>query len=254
MGLLGLAALLALVSWIMAREMRLRPGAGIFRAVALGFLPFAGLNFFSLAALEREPQAWEAAKKLFEGEFFRLMLKSGSALNEGQLKELSTLLFKVQAGLNCVVWLALVTALAALIRSRLVKKGKVIPSKSMTRWKAPDLLIWVVLLPGALLLFGKRGWLGEVEPWLQASGLNILVLMGAVYLFQGFLVVAERLNQWGVPKPAALLLASSLVLLAASPKGAGLAFGVLALGLFETWFDFRGLIAPDKEDSERRKP
>lgn len=98
-------------------------------------------------------------------------------------------------------------------------------SEALHGWSLPYGWVWVTILGGCLLLVPV-----EVARWI---GVNVLILMGTVHFFQGISVVASFFQRRGVPPFLrgifyALVFLQHFVLLA-----------VMAIGLFDIWFDFR---------------
>ncbi len=100
------------------------------------------------------------------------------------------------------------------------------PFDSWYEWRAPEPLVFVLILGGLALLPGH-----EVT---TAIGLNVLIVVGLVYVWQGLAVVGFAFRVRRVPMPL---------------RGAGYALAVLqpalavmvgVLGLADLWADFRG--------------
>jgi uncharacterized protein YybS (DUF2232 family) len=94
-------------------------------------------------------------------------------------------------------------------------------------WKAPDYLVWVVI-GCALALFLPI-------PVIKVIGLNGLLILMAVYFFQGIAIVSYYFNKKRFPKILrvflyTLMALQQLVLLA-----------VIGLGFFDLWINFRRL-------------
>lgn len=99
------------------------------------------------------------------------------------------------------------------------------PDHSFTRWKAPEEMVWVFIAAGFafFLLSGTA----------SAVALNVLLLSGAVYLFQGVAVIHHFLRKAKIP---AVLMAIGYFLLFSQPP---LLVAASALGLAEVWAGFR---------------
>jgi uncharacterized protein YybS (DUF2232 family) len=94
-------------------------------------------------------------------------------------------------------------------------------------WKAPDYLVWVVI-GCALALFLPI-------PVIKVIGLNGLLILMAVYFFQGIAIVSYYFNKKRFPKILrvflyTLMALQQLILLA-----------VIGLGFFDLWINFRRL-------------
>jgi uncharacterized protein YybS (DUF2232 family) len=122
-----------------------------------------------------------------------------------------------------VVWANLIMAKALLIRRRL-------PVPEFGRlecWKAPEVLVWVVITAGASLMIPHTA--------LKLIGVNVLMVMITIYFFQGIAIVAYYFDRKGVPRPLRIFLYSlaavqQLILLL-----------IIVMGFFDVWFNFRRL-------------
>jgi len=116
--------------------------------------------------------------------------------------------------------------------ARIMKKvsGRV-PFGELDRWKAPEHLVWGVVLAG-LIVFLDIGAL-------KAVGVNSLIVLFVVYFLQGMAIVSYHLKKRGT---SALLKGLGYFVLV---RYMGLL--VAMIGLFDVWFDFRRL-SPPKEN------
>jgi uncharacterized protein YybS (DUF2232 family) len=97
----------------------------------------------------------------------------------------------------------------------------------LSRWKLRDRYVWLVIIPGLLVLLP----VGEVK----IVGLNVLIIMLFLYLFQGLSIINFYFNTKQVPTFIRaigyfLIFAQQFVLLL-----------VVGLGLIDVWVDFRKL-------------
>jgi hypothetical protein len=90
-------------------------------------------------------------------------------------------------------------------------------------WKAPEALIWPVIVFAGMSLLGKGG--------VASVGTNALFCLLAVFGIQGLSILSFMLDLWKIHGPMRSL-AYVLALLVMLPL-------VLAIGFFDTWFDFR---------------
>jgi uncharacterized protein YybS (DUF2232 family) len=124
------------------------------------------------------------------------------------------------------------TAVGALLNYGLVRiiwrrwGGKPpLPEVTLTRWKAPEACVWVLIASGICYVVPLPG--------MQVVGVNMLLLISPVYLVQGLGVMVFYLNRTSVP---AMLRSLTYIFLVIQPL---LLVGVTAFGLFDLWFDFR---------------
>ncbi len=96
-----------------------------------------------------------------------------------------------------------------------------------SHWKAPELLVWMVIVSGGLLLLPYGS--------LKIAALNALMVGGVIYLFQGLAIVGYYFGRWKLP-PVFRAVAYGIILLQQF-----FTLGAMLLGLFDTWFDFRRL-------------
>ena len=100
----------------------------------------------------------------------------------------------------------------------------------LSRWKAPENLIWILIANGAMLLI-------PVE-WVQIIGLNLLLICLFVYFLQGlsvigFLFKAKNVHRlFRIPCYFLIFAQQYIILL------------VIALGIIDLWVDFRKFINP----------
>jgi hypothetical protein len=101
-------------------------------------------------------------------------------------------------------------------------------------WKCPDWMVVFFIVASALVLMQYD--------LLHTIGLNLLIVVGQIYFFQGLAIVATaamelnwaRLLRWVIY----ILILSQIYIM----------IGVAALGLFDTWFNFREMIRNKKGD------
>jgi len=100
----------------------------------------------------------------------------------------------------------------------------------LDHWKAPELLVWPVIACGILLLV----------PSLAAKtvGLNGLVVLMLVYFFQGMAIIAYFFRKKQIPRIARIVLYALIALQQV------VMLGVVAVGFFDTWFNFRKIGKP----------
>ena len=100
----------------------------------------------------------------------------------------------------------------------------------LDHWKAPELLVWPVIACGALLLV----------PSLAAKtvGLNGLVVLMLVYFFQGMAIIAYFFRKKQIPRIARIVLYALIALQQV------VMLAVVAVGFFDTWFNFRKIGKP----------
>jgi uncharacterized protein YybS (DUF2232 family) len=96
---------------------------------------------------------------------------------------------------------------------------------NLNEWKAPESLVWVVILSGLLLLVPHQG--------VKLLGVNGLIIMMMIYFFQGIAIVSFYFEKKQFPR----MLRGLLYGLIALWQPALLL--VVVAGLFDMWIDFR---------------
>jgi uncharacterized protein YybS (DUF2232 family) len=135
--------------------------------------------------------------------------------------------------LSCALLVSWLNAMVALRFCRL-HLLPLPPWGEWSRWKAPEHLVWVLIISGfSFLLPGAL---------LKTVAANILLIVGTVYFLQGLAIVAFYCEQWKLPRVLRAILYGFFLLQQFATLGA------VIVGLFDTWFDFRRLTrkpAPD---------
>lgn len=114
-------------------------------------------------------------------------------------------------------------ALKGLLKRRGIEEYKAEP----TVWQSPEFVVWILIAGGMLLLLRNE--------WAGALGLNLLIVTGAIYLFQGMAIVAFYFKKMEAPLFLRIL-GYSLILFQQM-----FTILVMGFGLFDLWFDFRRL-------------
>jgi len=126
-----------------------------------------------------------------------------------------------------VVWLNMILSRAIWRRATGEETGP-----PLNLWKTPEWLVFVALGAGFGLLM-PMGWISNVA-------LNILLLCGLIYFYQGLAIVAFIFHQCQVPK---IIRALGYPLLLLKP----VTILVIGVGLVDLWFDFRRLHRPPSQ-------
>jgi uncharacterized protein YybS (DUF2232 family) len=100
--------------------------------------------------------------------------------------------------------------------------------EKLTLWKAPEFMVWFVIAGGLMLLLPVGN--------LSLPGINLLIVMGTIFFFQGLAIVAFYFEKWKFPFYVKGPVYAVLFL----QQFASMATAVL--GLFDVWFDFRKLV------------
>ena len=95
------------------------------------------------------------------------------------------------------------------------------------QWRAPEMLVWAVIVSGFALLLPIQH--------LKLVAMNVLVVLGTIYLLQGLAIITFYFERWRLPRILRAIFYGFLVLQQFASLGAVL------LGFFDMWFDFRRL-------------
>ncbi len=144
--------------------------------------------------------------------------------------ELRELIPRILPGILCCSILVTVWMNQVVLNSLLLRRH---PDKTKrppySYWKLPEQLVWVPIAATTLFLLGSNG--------LKDLGLNMILVSGVVYFFQGLAVFIHLLGRWKVPAYLRVLLYVMLVI-----QSYGLVL-ITLLGIGETWMNIR----PEKE-------
>jgi uncharacterized protein YybS (DUF2232 family) len=105
-------------------------------------------------------------------------------------------------------------------------------------WQLPESLVWGVVFGGVTVIL--------LPAPLSILGLNILIICGIIFFFQGLAIVSSLLFKWSVPRPFRILIYGLIFIQT---------YGIILLsvvGLADVWADFRKLNQPaeNQEESE----
>lgn len=131
---------------------------------------------------------------------------------------------RVFPGIMAVSVISTIFINMALANALLIKRN--CPSwQHFSLFRLPDYLVWPLICGGVLQFSGVSGY--------STIGLNLLIVFGSLYFFQGLSVVMTYFSRWSVPRPVRLLIVFFLVIQA---------YGFLTLtllGVADIWADFR---------------
>jgi uncharacterized protein YybS (DUF2232 family) len=117
------------------------------------------------------------------------------------------------------------------------KRAQWVALASLREWKAPDLLVWGLIVSGFAI------FIPGLEP-LKTLAANLLLVFGACYFFQGLAIIAFYFNKNNVPR-----FVRGVVYLFIVFQQVFTLF-VVGLGLFDMWVDFRRLRKQDLNPSQ----
>jgi uncharacterized protein YybS (DUF2232 family) len=148
---------------------------------------------------------------------------------ENNLLESVPLVVRIIPGVlvSCAVGISWLNMLIARRYCRAATAGMCVFER-LTLWKTPEFLVWFVIAGGLMVLLP----VGD----LKLPGINLLIVMGTLYFFQGFAIVAFYFERWKMP----LFVKGFIYAVLFLQQFASVI--VAALGLFDVWFDFRKVV------------
>ncbi|WP_305042593.1 DUF2232 domain-containing protein [Geoalkalibacter sp.] len=124
-----------------------------------------------------------------------------------------------------IVLLGVLAAVVVLLLHLFAKGRYAVPGPAFAQWKAPDALIWPVIVAGFALLLEQAT--------VKTLALNVLVVLLPVYFAQGLAVVTHYLRRRSVSPVFRSLIYFLIFVLNPLPMF------VTAMGVFDIWIDFR---------------
>jgi uncharacterized protein YybS (DUF2232 family) len=193
-------------------------GAGfvLYHSFLTGIAPWQTVELY-VAAIVRENIKLYAQLNISE-EQVRLIRESAP-----QITHLFTVIFPAVA-LSGAVFTVWVNLLAGRLLFRI--NGVAFPDfGDLAAWKAPERLVWILIAAGGMVFVPMEVF--------TIVGMNLLMICGLIYLFQGLAISAFFFRQKRVPMIFrwlfyGLLLIQQYMLII-----------VIAFGLFDMWVDFR---------------
>lgn len=100
-----------------------------------------------------------------------------------------------------------------------------IAGPDFTAWKAPEKLVWSLIVAGFAV--------AAPEGWWTVWGVNVLIAVLPIYFVQGMAIIASIMRKKGLPKAFRVIVYCTVVLINPLPML------VTGVGLFDIWADFR---------------
>ncbi len=107
-------------------------------------------------------------------------------------------------------------------------------------WQLPEKLIWFFIVSAICTLI-------PAEP-IRTIGINLLLVSGLLYFFQGVSILIYLLNKWKLPK---LFRAVLYVMIIFQSFGTVLLIGV---GVADVWFNFRQINTGESDTQSKSEP
>jgi len=152
---------------------------------------------------------------------------------ETTFQEMKTLLPRVMPAILACIVLLIVWFTMVAGNQLLSRKTGIGPWPEYRFWTLPDKLIWALIISAVLVVL-------PLEPG-RTVGLNMLLVTGLLYCFQGIAIVLFYFYKWSVPR---FLRAIIYVILFFQSFGA---IFLAILGVIDIWFDLRRLHSAENE-------
>ncbi|MBF0099838.1 MAG: YybS family protein [Desulfobacterales bacterium] len=137
------------------------------------------------------------------------------------------------SGVLVTSWLNLIMAIPLLKKWNLMLTHLGLSNQ----WKAPDNLVWGVIVSGIVLLV-----IPNVS--IKLFFLNVLIILMTLFFFQGMAIVSFILNKYKLPNS---IKAFCYTIIAIQQW---MLFMVIGIGLFDIWFNFRKFASSYHEDAD----
>jgi hypothetical protein len=223
-----------LVTALMMHYFLKRAGIGLaVAAPSLLIFAFVAVSIFSVSynsgnTVEELVTSWAAQ---VVGEMKKI---SESALSPTELFEFKQNLQTFQVMIVTLFPSIIISSFAVIMWMNLLIITWKIKAISVKEWKSPDWVVAFFILAGLFTLFEQK--------LLQIIGLNLLIIVGQVYFFQGLAIVSVFMDERKWPGmirwPIYILILIQIYMMII----------VAGFGLFDTWFDFRKRIRTPKGD------
>ena len=215
----------------------LRRGGSVVRVFLSAFLPPLLVGVVLIAAfwvgsdasgggddaISGEFQSWFGFAERLNGEA-ESATETDLAEQRAQIEQITRRFVMVFPAMM-TTYLALVVLLNLLfVKEYLAARQTPPPFADLTGWKAPEWLIWPVIVLGFGTVLARGSWLFR-------PALNLMIVSLIPFLFQGLAIASHFMKRFGIPR----WLRVGLWIM-----GAQLWFFVLVpMGLFDVWIDFR---------------
>lgn len=153
---------------------------------------------------------------------------------EGSLDQIRFVLVRILPAMTAAG--ALLVSWACLLISRPLLRSRGLPVPefgALNRWRAPEPLVWGAIGCGLLLLLPVRS--------IKIIGMNGVIVLMAIYFFQGIAIVSFFFEKKQLPVPIRFILYSLIAL------QQFLLLLVIGFGFFDIWLNFRKLEASQNE-------
>ena len=155
-------------------------------------------------------------------------------LPSGELADFRINRDAMEARITDLFWGIIASSILSIMWLNLVITTALRKTMQLRTWKSPDWFVGFFILSGLFILMKYDN--------VRVLGLNLMIVVSQVYFFQGLAIVASVMTEYNWSKVIRLvvyiLIFSQIYIMII----------VTALGLFDTWFNFRNMIRSSEGD------
>ena len=155
-------------------------------------------------------------------------------LPSGELADFRINRDAMEARITDLFWGIIASSILSIMWLNLVITTALRKTMQLRTWKSPDWFVGFFILSGLFILMKYDN--------VRVLGLNLMIVVLQVYFFQGLAIVASVMTEYNWSKVIRLvvyiLILSKIYIMIV----------VTALGLFDTWFNFRNMIRSSEGD------
>lgn len=152
------------------------------------------------------------------------------------IETIQYVLVRILPGIIVSMHLIIIWTNILFIKKVLIRKNIRLTSlEGLQKWKAPENLVWIVIITGMTLLLPWKG--------IKITALNIMIIMMPIYFFQGIAIVSFYFEKKGFPLMLKIFIYSIIAIQQI------FLLLIVGLGFFDTWLNFRKLDTFKKNDA-----
>ncbi len=207
-------------------------GMAVFVPSCLMFFLFV-LSVWIMAM--QEGVSFHAVVSRWVGEVMKqVALVYNQILSPGDLAEFRVSRAAMETRIAQLFWGIIASSVMSVMWLNVLAASQVLKTVKLRHWKGPDWMVGAFIVAGFFILVNYDA--------VRILGLNLMIVVSQIYFFQGLAIVAAFLNGYNWSKVVRwviyILILSQIYIMIA----------VTALGLFDTWFNFRNRIRSSEGD------
>jgi uncharacterized protein YybS (DUF2232 family) len=207
-------------------------GMAVFAPSCLIFFLFV-LSVWIMAI--QEGVSFQAVVSRWVGEVMKqVALVYNQILSSGDLAEFRVSRAAMETRIAQLFWGIIASSVMSVMWLNVLVAAQVMKTVKLRHWKGPDWMVGLFIAAGFFILVNHDA--------IRILGLNLMIVVSQIYFFQGLAIVAAFLTGYNWSKVVRwviyILILSQIYIMIA----------VTALGLFDTWFNFRNRIRSSEGD------